>query len=892
MSEQVAHSTQLILDSFLHTREELATQLRAQAETLLKIKESRDRGHVTDYQKLENRTMGELDPVGSLEFGTPGARKVEEEVPRAQSAIERQIEDQVRLLMVEEGVLGNLSFTTLRDRRETLETPFCDTFRWIYEEDSSSEEPCSSFLQWLRAGNGIYWINGKLGSGKSTLVRYIVENPQTKTELGAWAGSMPLEVAQFYFWRSGDEDQKSLEGVLRSLLFDILQRHRQMLPTVLPDLWRVWSARATTLLFKPTVPESVLPSPRPYNLSLTQLKRSLELLLGELRKTHKLALFIDGLDEHESDDDYFEIGNILQRCASSPNVKICTSSRPLPAFEQMFAGMPSLRLQDLTKNDILHYVDIKLRSHRYMAELSQKHGPEVTKLIQEIVRKAKGVFLWVKLVVKSLLRGLGDYNRITDLKRRIDYLPEDLEELYEYILQTVDPFYHEQTSRLFQIVRAAQRHSFSRVTLLNLSWADEEDEALAETTAIRPCTTEEIEERCRVMDARLKSVCAGLLESNDNRYSSIAPDSRVSFLHRTVADWLSKPTVWLRLASRTSHSEFSPNLAMLKPRVLCLKRLEVSSRVPLDMSIITDALEYASQAENDLQRAFPRLMDQLDTAASKQWRDCRGISANGTVDQTEPGEHLFDSMSSFQELEMRQNPSNGAGAFHHWTWAVGIPGIKLEGTASNFVEVARDMGVTRYAEMKLANGFLIDQDVNHHLLKEALRGSPGSADPLRRVVRDGPPECETIRQILDGGTDPNLSYNNEASPWEDALVNAAQHFAIVPEIDRDVNWRRAAEIWVTVIELLVDHGADLNLVTRKQYRLPERPRLSLSKIIQFFPDFLADRAAKLSLVLDTNEEFETIESPMETPDMLSADEEERPEATRSSFVTWLTSVWG
>lgn len=886
----MAHATQQILDSFLRTREELANQLTTQAETLLKIKETRDHGHVTDYQTRENVTKGELDAIGSLEFGVPRNSRNKENISGAQSAIEWQIEDQVRLLMIEDGVLGNLSFSTLCDRRESLEMPFGDTFQWIYNENQSTDKPWNSFLEWLRTGNGIYWVNGKIGSGKSTLMRYIVEHPQTKLELSAWAGTMPLEVAQFYFWRSGDENQKSLEGILRSLLFDILQRHRQMMPTVLPDLWRFWSARATSVLSTTTTPGLNLPSARPCSISLKQLKWSMETLLRELQKTHKVALFIDGLDEHESDDDYFDIGNILQQCTASPNAKVCTSSRPLPVFEQMFAGMPSLRLQDLTRDDILHYADSKLRNHRYMAELSRKHGLEVTKLIEEIVRKAKGVFLWVALVVKSLLRGLGDYNRISDLKRRIHYLPEDLEELYEYILLSVDPFYHEQTSRLFQIVRAAQRTSFSRVTLLNLSWADEEDESLAETTAIRPYTNQEIEERCHVMDARLKSVCAGLLESNDNRYSGIAPDRRVSFLHRTVADWLSKPTVWFKLASRTSRSEFSPNLAMLRSRVLCLKSLEVSSKVPLDISIISDALEYARDAENDLQRSFPRLLDQLDTTATKHWRDCRGISVNGDVAQSEHGEHLFNSMSSLQELDVHQNPSNGAGAIHHWTWAIGIPGIKIAGTVSNFVEITSNMGVTRYAEEKLATGFLVDQDVNHHLLKEALRGS-SSSDPMKRGARYGAPDCETIRNILKGGTDPNLSYNDGPSPWEDTLVNAARHLVLVPKLDRDLYWEKTAEIWMTIIELLVDHGADLNLVTRRQVRLPDRPKLSLSSVVECFPDCLADRGAQLLLVLSTKD-FETIESPTEALDKSRADEGDCIKAAQPSFLTWLTSVLG
>lgn len=800
-------------------------------------------------------TRGGLDAVGSLEI--PRGLRSEDDLFQANSPMEWQIKDQVRLLMIEDGVLGSLSFTSISDRRESLESPYHETFQWIYEDQKASDRPWSSFVEWLRNGTGIYCISGKLGSGKSTLMRYICENAHTKMELDSWYGTTPLEIAQFYFWRSGDADQKTLQGLLRSLLFEILQRHRPLLPKVLPDLWHAWSARATAILSNTSPTGDVASSSKTQPLGLQTLLRSFWVLLKELEQTHKLVLFIDGLDEFESDDGYSGITDILRQCVKSRHIKICASSRPLTVLEQFFDGSPSLRLQDLTRGDIRVYVDSKLRSHRHMVDLSRRHKAEVSMLIEEIERKARGVFLWVKLVVKSLLRGLSDYNRISDLKRRIGYLPEDLEELYAYMLQNIEPFYHDQTSRLFQIVKAAQKCSIGRVTLLNLSWTEEEDEQLAQTISIKPYTVDEIESRCREMDARLKSVCAGFLESADSKNSSIAPDSRVSFLHRSVADWMSKQTVWDELARRTSESDFSPNLAMLRSRVMCLKSLEVSSRNPLDMSIITDALQYAKQAESDLGRAFPELLDQLDITASKHWRDCGGSSIIGHVDQIIPEDRVLNSMSSYRDVKLGEIPSFIDGAQHHWTWAIAIPGIKRAGTASNFVEVAINMGVKRYAALKFDSGFVVDQDVNHHLLREAIRGSSSSSGPWNRSSRDRLLNCDMIRHILQGGTDPNLSFDDVSSPWEDAIVNTAHHFMSMssPDPEKEVDWRQAAEAWVTVIELLVDKGADLNLVTKRQYRLPGHPRLSLQTVIAFVPEFLAERASNLSRTLDAKRKY-------------------------------------
>lgn len=195
-----------------------------------------------------------------------------------------------------------------------------------------------------------------------------------------------------------------------------------------------------------------------------------------------------------------------------------------------------------------------------MVELSKRHRAETPLLIAETVKKSRGVFLWVKLVVRSLLNGLSDYNRISDLKRRVEFLPEDLEALYSHMLKHIDLFYRVQASQIFQIVRLAQKHSPESVTLLNLSWADDEEEDPAEHAPIGPLNQEDIKFRYQSADARLKSVCAGLLESNGPRNSSLSLDSRVMFLHRTVADWLSKPEGWEDLPSRTSGTGFSSNL--------------------------------------------------------------------------------------------------------------------------------------------------------------------------------------------------------------------------------------------------------------------------------------------------------------------------------------------
>jgi hypothetical protein len=81
----------------------------------------------------------------------------------------------------------------------------------------------------------------------------------------------------------------------------------------------------------------------------------------------------------------------------------------------------------------------------------------------------------------------------------------------------IDPLYHEQSSQIFQIFRAAKdsvRGSSEGVGLLTLAFADEDedDENLALTADINGMPKDTLLSKCSDIADRLKSRCAGLLE--------------------------------------------------------------------------------------------------------------------------------------------------------------------------------------------------------------------------------------------------------------------------------------------------------------------------------------------------------------------------------------------
>lgn len=91
-----------------------------------------------------------------------------------------------------------------------------------------------SFLTWFKTGNQVYHISGKAGSGKSTLMKFLCRHSRLEDELKQWAGSKKLVFASFFFWNSGDHEQKTLGGLYRSLLFEILRQCPELIKEAFP----------------------------------------------------------------------------------------------------------------------------------------------------------------------------------------------------------------------------------------------------------------------------------------------------------------------------------------------------------------------------------------------------------------------------------------------------------------------------------------------------------------------------------------------------------------------------------------------------------------------------------------------------------------------------------
>ncbi|EPE25403.1 P-loop containing nucleoside triphosphate hydrolase [Glarea lozoyensis ATCC 20868] len=445
-------------------------------------------------------------------------------------------------------ILDALHFQSISDRRAAIPMPHTHTFEWIFKKPSSLDTPWDSLDNWLRQGKGCYWINGKAGSGKSTLMKYIEENKKTRAALNHWAGPSKLITGSFFFWYAGSTMQKSQEGLLRSLLLDVLTQQPQLVPTLFPEAYRtIIACQHDTQI----------------SLSFSELKRAFLNLIASVPKGLKICYLIDGVDEYLGDHN--EIAELFQQATASESVKILLSSRPIPACFQAFSNCSTLRLQDLTQQDIRHYVYDELAQNPLMLRLEAAETGCTSRLVDGITKKAAGVVLWVVLVVRNLRSGLQDYDNSAELQRKLDELPPTLEKLYGHMLGSMSSHHRQQGSKLLQMVlRSIKTHGDFPLTVLQLSFAEEDDYTRALSVPIKQITEKDAEWRCEVIEGRLRSRCCGLIEVHDRRCLRGAGKARksIGFLHRTAIEFLQGENIWTDLVSLTSETKFDVNLAL------------------------------------------------------------------------------------------------------------------------------------------------------------------------------------------------------------------------------------------------------------------------------------------------------------------------------------------
>ncbi|KEZ41644.1 hypothetical protein SAPIO_CDS6959 [Scedosporium apiospermum] len=144
-------------------------------------------------------------------------------------------------------IVDFLWFRDIHARRDRVMDPYEETFSWIFDD----KDDATGFPRLLED----------------------------------WRSEYTMLTATFYFWNAGNTLQKSQAGLLRSILYDALEKHPELIPVVFPMHCRLLS-RGRTLDGEPT---------------LDELKTAFSNLMKQEVVPMKICLFIDGVDEFEGD---------------------------------------------------------------------------------------------------------------------------------------------------------------------------------------------------------------------------------------------------------------------------------------------------------------------------------------------------------------------------------------------------------------------------------------------------------------------------------------------------------------------------------------------------------------------------------------------------------------
>ncbi|KAF3934822.1 hypothetical protein ABW19_dt0200473 [Dactylella cylindrospora] len=707
--------------------------------------------------------------------------------------------DQAALL--QEFIIESLVFPSMRDREGEVAQAHKETFGWVFTKDEGAG---ANFVPWLKGddGEGIYWIGGKKGSGKSTLMRYIYEEGRTKEHLQEWADGEKLHTAGFFFWISGSIEQRSQSGLLKSLLHQLLEGQQHLVATTFPSVWATYGKMSTQDRIKAKI-----------QWPIEDLMQGFKNFLNAASRGSKICLFVDGLDEFDGNhQDIIDLFVTITK--QSDNIKACLSSRAWPVFEKAFQHTPSMHLQDLTKGGMERYVTDSFRGSVTMRRISRVDREGIKKIAAELVTKADGVFLWTIIVVKRILESTYQGDTAYTIGERLSKIPSELDDLFRLILlEEASPQDIQDSSEIFQLLRAREDvceftgdESSSRLELWELSLAFESRSKFQLESAIEEAEDAEVVAICGAMRSHLGGQCAGLLEVHDkkrlnertgprfvgeddlNETKSLAK-SKVTYLHRTVKDFLASSEIWGELLAATNVITFDPHIGLVKSYILQLKLPleEPRQHRRLDewWPSIALTMTHARYATSVPPQELTAVMDELYSTQSQYWFQ---------KDPDDPNDNWV--RNTFATFEERKNT-----IFHE-----------------PFLSLAAKFGLRDYVIQKVKS-----ENIRHisgrPLLSYAtdyLINRRSSIYPLS--------DPAFVQLLLENEQDPNQPYvtllGRPETPWVSCLdyVREAcrRGWAKKTDAARDI------ERWVNILQRMVLAGADASAVvsaTRKDAEL-------------------------------------------------------------------------
>jgi ankyrin repeat protein len=377
-------------------------------------------------------------------------------------------------------------------RQHEIEPAAETTCEWLSQHDT--------FQRWIDQKRGLLWIKGNPGTGKSTIMKYALQNVCPDKP----AIQSKLVILSFFFHGRGSKLQHTPLGFYRSILHQILDQVPSALSGLVNDFRKNCDVKG-----KPG---------EKWDWHETELRTFLESSIPKILEYYSIRLFADALDESGQAAAVKlaeEFRNLISRCSTAYTsaFSICFSCRRYPIIE--FKGEEICIDQENSK-DIRTYIQNRLRNEKHQIR-------------ETITLRASNSFQWARLVVDRVeqMRRNGEKEKM--IKEEILRIPPNLNDFYRELLESIREEEIPEALKLIQWILFAMRP----LSLDELRFATAIDPNLP-YTSLRQCEDEGIlAENNNEMEKRVKSLSRGLADIHLRNNIPV-----VQFIHQSVNDFL------------------------------------------------------------------------------------------------------------------------------------------------------------------------------------------------------------------------------------------------------------------------------------------------------------------------------------------------------------------
>ena len=403
---------------------------------------------------------------------------------------------------------------------------------------------------------------------------------------------------------------KNQLGFLRALAFEILKSNPAVIPHACYHKWERYSSNKADF----------------ESWNIEELLETIGRATSWKENNTKFFFFIDGLDEYDGEPS--EIIYLLQKLPMSSDIKFCYSSRKWNAFQNEFGEDtrdPSrcLYLEDLNTPDIETFVSRKFGEESIFRQYRKKNPQASQKLVASVVTKSEGVFLWVDLVVRSLIRGLQNSDAIETLQERLNKMPGDLNAYFGRMLDNAEDVYRPDAAKIYHVMLLTTRQPF----LMMFNFLREQDPNFGVSADIKPASEIEVKELRHNLQLQINARCTDLLDIIKTRDIDAYFQLKVAFLHRTVREYIQRKETKKRLEEWLRDDsvgwQFDPFQYMCQAIIAQIKRAPakkqflypgigpIADLVGEFRSLENNVLFWRSQAaRSDIKEAFVRALSE------------------------------------------------------------------------------------------------------------------------------------------------------------------------------------------------------------------------------------------------------------------------------------------